>query len=137
MCSSSCDPETAVLIAVDKNVAQIIVQAELKQIVTGMGNSPSVLVMVFHNQAMGMGAVSESPVMVSTATGTVLNTQDVIMVVHHFMQQCGTDLFDGTGQSTGTNVDLMCGTLLADPGIIPEREMPVGLWRGLNCDGWS
>ena len=134
MCACSCDPETAVLITVDKNVTQIIVQAELQETVTGMRDSPSVLVMMIYKQAMSVGTVTESAVMVSTATRTILNAQDIIMVVHHLMQQRCTDLFYWAGQSTGTNVDLMGGTLLADPGIIPQGEMAISLGRGLDCN---
>ena len=47
------------------------------------------------------------------------------------MQQCGADLFNGTGQCTGSNVDLMGGTFLADPGVIPQGEVAVGTGRTL------
>ena len=127
MCAGSCDSVATVLVAIDKDVTQVIVQAELKQSVAGMCDGPSVLVMMIYDQSMILGAVTESAVVVSPATGTVLDAQNVIMVVHHLMQQCGTNLFDGTGQSTGTNIDLMGGTLLADPGVIPKGEMPIGL----------
>ena len=97
MCTGSGDSEFTILIAIDEYVTQVIVQAELKQTVTGVCDSPSVLVMMIYDQAMGMGTVAESAVVVSTATGAVLDSQNVIMVVHHLMQQCGTNLFDGTG----------------------------------------
>ena len=134
MCTRACDSVAAVLVAVDENVTQIVVQAELQEAIAGACDGPSVLVVVIHNQPMGFCAVSEAAVVVSSSTGTVLDTIDVAVVVHHFMKQRSTDLFDGTGQGTRSNVDLVGGTLLADPGVIPEGEMAVGLGSGLDRD---
>ena len=137
MCTGSGDPEAAVLVAIDEYVTQVIVQAELQKTVTGTCDCPSVLVVMIHDQTMGFCAVPESAVVVSTSTGTVLDTIDVAVVVHHFMKQRSTDLFDGTGQGTCSNVDLVGSALLADPGVIPEGEMAVGLRGGLDGDGGS
>ena len=137
MCAGACGSETAVFVAVDENVAQVIVQAELQEAIAGACDCPSVLVVVAHDQTMFYGTVPESAVVVGTPTGTVLDAQNVIVVVHHLMKQRGADFLDGTGQGTGSDVDLMCGTLLADPGVIPEGEVTVGLGRGLDGDGGS
>lgn len=137
MCAGSSDSKTAVFIPVDENVTQIVVQAELQETVAGACNGPSVLVVVAHDQAMILCAIPESAVVVGTSTGTVLDAQNVIMVVHHLMEQCGTDFFDGAGKGTGANVDLMGGTFLADPGVIPKGEMPVCLGCRLDGNGWS
>ena len=135
MCTGACDSIAAILVAVDEDVTQVIVQAELQETVTGACDCPSVLVMMSHNQTMRFCAVPESAVMVSSSTGTVLDAIDVAVVVHHLMQQCGADLFDRTGQGTGTQIDLMGSALLADPGVIPKGEMAVSFWGGLDGDG--
>ena len=137
MCAGSCDSVAAVLVAVDENVTQIVVQAELQQTVTGACDGPSVVVMVIYDQTMSFCAIPESAVMVSSSTGTVLDAQNVIVVVHHLMQQCGTDILNRTGQGTGSDVNLMGGTFLADPSIIPQGEVAVSLGRGLDRDGRS
>ena len=137
MCAGACDPVAAVFVAVDENVTQIIVQAELQEAVAGACDRPSVFVVVIHDQTVCFCAVPETAVVVSAATGTVLHTVDVIVIVHHLMQQRGADVFDRTGQGTGSDVDLMGGPLLADPGVIPEGEVAVGLRGGLDGDGGS
>lgn len=131
MCTGACDSIAAILVAVDQNVTQVIVQTELQKTVTGARDCPSVLVVVAHDQTVGFCAVTEMAVVVSTSTGTVLDSQNVIMVMYHFVKQCGTDLFDGTGQGTRSNVDLVGSALLADPGIIPQREVAIGSGRTL------
>ena len=68
--------------------------------------------MVIHNQTVCFCAVTEFAVMVSSSSTAILDPQNVIVVVHHLMQQCGADLFDGASQGTGANVDLMeCSSL--------------------------
>ena len=86
MCAGSCDSESAVFIPIDEDVTQIIVQAELKQTVTGACECPSVFVVMINDQTVGLCAVPEFTVMVGAASGTVLNTVDVAVVVHHLMQ---------------------------------------------------
>ena len=135
MCACSCASVAAIFVAVDQDVTQVIVQAELQETVAGACDGPSVLVVVDHDQTMFYGTVPESAVVVSTSTGTILDTIDIAVVVHHLMQQCGADFFNGTGQGTGSNVDLVGGALLADPGVIPQGEMAVGLRSGLDGNG--
>lgn len=132
MCTCSGDPVTAAFVPVDENVGQVIVQTELQETVTGTGDGPTVFIVVFHQKAMGLCAVTESPVVVCPASGTVLDAIYVIVVVHHFVQQCGGDLFDGTGQGSGTNIDFVESSPLRNPGVIPEGEMAVGLRCALD-----
>ena len=129
MCAGFCDPVTAVFVAVDENVTQLIVQAELEQDIAGTGNRPAVFVMMIHDKSMSFGAVPEFPVVIRPASGAVLDTQNVIVVVHHFVELGGGDFLDGAGQGTGSNVDLVGSALLADPRVIPKGEMTISLWR--------
>lgn len=97
MCAGACDSVAAVLVAVNENVTQIVVHAELQETITGACDCPSILFVVIHDQSVILGTVSESTVVVGSTTGTVLDTQNVIVVVHHLMQQCSADFFNGTG----------------------------------------
>ena len=137
MCAGSCDSVAAVFIAVDQDVTQVIVQAELQETVTGACDGPSIFLVVFYDQAVILCAVSKSAVVVCASSGAVLDAQEVIMVVHHLMQQCGTDFLNGTGECTCANVDLVGCALLADPGILTQGEVAVGLGRRLNRDRGS
>ena len=86
MCTRSGDSVTAVFVAVDENVAQVIVQAELQQRVAGRGNGPAVFVMVIYQKAMSLSAVPKFAVMVCTASGAILNPVHIAVVMHHFMK---------------------------------------------------
>ena len=137
MCACSCASVAAIFVAVDQDVTQIIVQAELQQMVTGGCDRPSVLVVVVYDQAMGFCAVPEFAVMVGAASGAILHSVHIIVVVNHFVQECGTDLFDGTGKGTGSNIYFVGRALLADPGVIPEGEMPITFWSALDSYSWA
>ena len=76
-------------------------------------------------------------VVVGSPSGTILHTQDVIVVVYHLMQESGTDFLNGFCQGYSTNVDFMACTILADLGVISRGEMTIGSWGGLNGDGRS
>ena len=134
MCAGSCDSVAAVFVAVDQDVTQVIVQAELQETVTGACDGPSIFLVVFYDQAVILCAVSESAIVVCASSGAVLDSQEVIMVVHHLMQQCGTDFLNGTGKCTGANVDLVGCALLADPGVLTKSEVAVSLGSGLDGD---
>lgn len=135
MCTRAWDSVAPIFVAVDQNVAKIIIQAELQKTVTGACDCETVLGVMIHNQTMCFCAVTETAIVVSTSTGTVLDSQNIIVVVHHLMQQCGADFFNGAGKGTCSDVDFMGGTLLADPGIIPQGEVAIGSGRGLDGDG--
>ena len=137
MCAGSCDSVGAVFVAVYENVTQIVVQAKLQETVTGTCYGETVLGVVIHNQTMGFCAVSESAVVVSTSTGTVLNAHNIIVVVYHLMQQCSTDFFDGSGKSTGSKIYLMEITFLGNPGIFSKGEMPITFWSALDSYSWA
>ena len=96
VCAGACDSVASILVAVDQNVAQIVIQAELQEAVARACDCPSVLVVMIHDQTMSFSTVTETAVVVGASSGAVLDSQNVIVVVHHLVQQCGTDLFDGT-----------------------------------------
>ena len=137
MCAGSCDSVAAVFIAVDQDVTQVVVQAELQEAVAGACDRPSVFLVVFYDQAVILCAVTESAVVVCASSGAVLDSQEVIMVVHHLMQQCGTDFLNGTGECTGANVDLVGCALLADPGVLTKGEVAISFGSGLDGDRGS
>jgi hypothetical protein len=134
--AGSCDSVAAVFVAVDQDVTQVIVQAELQETVTGTCDCPSVLVVMIHDQTMSFCAVPEFAVVVSASTGTILDSQNVIVVMNHFVKQGGTDFFDGTGKGTGSNIYFVGSALLADPGVIPQGEVAVGLRCRLDSYSW-
>lgn len=137
MCARACDSVTAELVAVEQDVTQVVVQAELEQLVTGRGVRPSVLVAVFYAQASLFGCGLEPLVVVGVASTAILNAVDVVVVMHHLVEQGGTYVFDGACQSACADVDFMAHAILADPGVVTEREVAVGLGGRLDGDGGS
>ena len=73
MCAGARDSVAAVFITIDKNVAQIVVQAELQQTVAGACDGPAVFLVVIHDQTVIFCAVPESAVVVSAPTGAILD----------------------------------------------------------------
>ncbi len=134
MCASSSDSVADVFVAIDENVTKIVVQAELQETVARAGDCPTVFVVVVDDQATRFSRYLEFAIVIGVTATAVLNTVGVDEVMNHFMQQCGANFFDGAGKGASSNVDLMGGAFLADPGIIPQGEMPVSFGRGLNRD---
>ena len=95
MGSGACYPVTVELIPIYQNVAQIVVQTELQQTVTGRGMRPSVFFAVAHAQAARFGGFLKAAVVVCIAPAAILNTVFIIEVMYHFMQQCGGDFLIG------------------------------------------
>ena len=135
MCAGSGDSVTAVFVPVDENVGQVIVQAELQYGIAGTCDRPSVLVVVTYDQTVCYCAVPKSPIVICPTPGTVLDTDDEIVVMNHLMEQRSTDVLDGSSKGSCANVDLMACAVLADPGVIPEGEVAVGFRSGLDGGG--
>ena len=55
---------------------------------------------MIYNQTVGFCTVPETAVVVCAASGAILHSVHIIVVMHHFVQQSGTDFFDGAGKST-------------------------------------
>lgn len=131
------DLETAELVPIQKNVGQVVFQNHFQKLVAGFGDRPAVLVMVIDNQTVGFGCRLELAVVVGVASAAILNAVNVVPVVNHFMQKGGGNLFNGSGQRSRSDVDFMGATQRGNPGVLPQREMAIGFWRGLDGDGGS
>ena len=86
---------------------------------------------------MGFCAVPEFAVMVGAASGAILHSVHIIVVVNHFVQQSGSNPFDGAGERSGADVDFVRAADLGDPSVFPQREVTVGFRGGLDGDGGS
>ena len=53
------------------------------------------------------------------------------------MQKGGGNLFNGSGQRSRSDVDLMGAAQRGNPGVLPQGKVTVGFWRGLDGDGGS
>ena len=45
--------------------------------------------------------------------------------------------YNGSGERSRSDVDFMGAAQRGNPGVLPQREMTVGFWRGLDGDGGS
>ena len=135
MRASASDLETAELVPIDKNVGQVVLQNELQEVITGTGNRPTVFLMMIHDQTVCGGCVSELAVVVGVASAAVLNALHMVVVVNQFMKKSRNHFFNGSGESTGSNVDFVGAAQLGNPGIVTEGEVTIGTWGALNGDG--
>ena len=126
--AGSGDTKPAELVSVYQNIAQVIIQAELQQAVTGSSDCPPILVMVFYNQAPGLCAVPKFPIVIGAAPAAILNAAHIIVVVYHLMQQCSANFFNGARQRSRANIDFVGAAQFGNPCIFPEGEMTVGFW---------
>ena len=137
MGSCSSNLETCVLISVQENISQSILQYKLQEAVRGSGFRPAIFLVMVNQKPMRFSRSLETLVVVGSPSGTILHTQDVIVIVYHLMQKGGTHFLNGSCQGSSTNVDFMACPILTNPGVFPQGEMPIGSWGGLNGDGGS
>lgn len=137
MCACSCDLIAAVLVAVNQNVAQVIVQTELKQTVAGACDRPAVFGVVLYIQPVFFGTISETSVVVGVAPAAILYAHLMVVVVNHLMEEGCGNFLNRAGQSSSPNVNLMAYSVLGNPSIVTKREMSVGFRGGLDCNGRS
>ena len=137
MSACASDLETAELVPIDQNVSQIVLQNELQKFVTRRSDCPAILLMVIHNQAMGMSGVPELPIVVGIASAAVLNTLHIVVVVNHLVKKGGCHFLNGAGEGSCSDVDFVSTANLGNPGVLSQGEVTVGFWRGLDGDGGS
>ena len=135
VCPSTGNLKSYVLIPVNQNVSETVLQHKVKKSVSGGGVRPSVFVTTLYDKSSGFGCFLEPFVVVGAAPAAILDALLVVVVVNHLVEQSCGDRFDGTGQSPRSNVDFVGSTQLGDPGIFPQREMPIGSGGGLDGDG--
>ena len=120
MCAGTGDAIDEELVSVDQDVAQVIVQTELQKAVTGTCDCPTVFVVMIDNQASRLSRVPKLAVVVGITAAAILDTLHMVVVVNHFMQQRGGNLFNGSCQCSGTDVDFMGCTQFGDPCVFPQ-----------------
>ena len=135
MSACASDLEAAELVSIQKDVAQFVLQNHFQEVIARSGDCPTILVVVIDNQTMSQGCISELAVVVGVASAAILNALHIIVVVNHLVQEGGCDLFDGAGERSCSDVDFVSAADLGNPGVLSQREVSVGFWRGLDGDG--
>ena len=93
--------------------------------------------MVIDNQTVGFRCRLKLAVVIGVASAAILNPVNVVPVVNHLMQKGGGNLLNGSGQRSRSDVDFVGAAQRGNPGVLPQREMTIGFWRGLDGDGGS
>ena len=62
---------------------------------------------------------------------------DMAVVMHHFVQQRRTDIFDRPCERTGSDVDFIAAAGDGYPSVVSHGEVPICSRGGLNSDGGS
>ena len=137
MCASAGDLEAAELVPIDKNVGQIVLQNHFQKLVARTGDRPTIFLVVIHDQTVSFGGIPKLAVVVGVASAAILNPIHMVVIVNHFVQKGCCHFFNGAGQCSGADVDLVRAAQLGNPGVFSQGEMTVGFWRGLDGDGGS
>lgn len=137
MCSCSRYLKHGCFVPIDENVGQVVVQNELQKLVCGSGMRSTVFRAVGQEQSARLRRALEPLIMIGIASGAILDTVDVIIVMHHFMQQRCTYTFNRSCKCPCSDIDFMGAPVLGNPSIIPQTEMSIGFWSALNGDGRS
>lgn len=70
---------------VQSYIPKIIVQAKLKQFITGLCNRPAIGGMMFNLKSTGLRCIAEIFVVVGVAPAAILDSMKIIIVMHHLM----------------------------------------------------
>ena len=108
-----------------------------QEVIAGCGDRPTIFLVVIHDQAVRLSCIPELAVVVSVAAAAILNAIHMVIVVNHLVQEGGCHFLNGSGEGSCSNVDLVGAADLGNPGVLPQREVSVGFWRGLDGDGGS
>ena len=79
------DSDAVALVPVNEDIRQVVFKDKGQQIITGMGDCPSVLGMMLYDKAMGFGDLLETLVVVAVASGRILEALDASPVVASLM----------------------------------------------------
>lgn len=137
VCSCSCNRYAVELIAGDEDIAQIVIEHESQQLIVWLSDGPAIFFVMSHCQTMALGNRLEALVVIGVASAGVLDALDMAVVMHHLMQQRCTDVFNGSCERTGSDVDFITAAGDRNPCIVTHGEVPIRSWRGLNGDGRS
>ena len=135
--SCSCNRYSVELVAGDKNIAQIVFEHKSQQLVVWLSDGPAVFFVMAHCQTMALGNLLEAFVVVGIASAGVLDAIDMAVVMHHLVKQRCTDVFNGSCERTGPDIDFIAASRDRYPSVISHREVSICSWRGLNSDGRS
>ena len=84
-----------------------------------------------------VAGVPELTVVVGVTATAILNAIHMVVVVNHFVKKGCSNLFDGSGQCSGADVDLVRSAQLGNPGVFSQGEVAVGFGGRLDGDGGS
>ena len=86
---------------------------------------------------MTLGNPLEALVVIGVASACVLDAVDVAVVMHHLVKQRCADVFNGSCERTGSDVDFIAAAGDRNPSVVSHREVPIRSWGGLDGDGRS
>lgn len=135
--SCSCNRYAVELIAGDEDIAQIVFEHKSQQLIVWLSDGPAVFFVMAHRQTMALGNFLKALVVIGIASARVLDSVDMAVVMHHFVQQRCTDVFNGSCERTGPDIDFIAAAGDGYPSVISHREVPIRSWGGLNSDGGS
>ena len=116
--SCACNLKTAELVSVYENIGKSVFDHKVQKGLRRFGVRPAVFVTVGNAKTVAFGASLESFVVVGVSSAAVLNSVFIIVIVNHFMEQSGGDLFNRSCDGASADVDFVALAVLGDPGVV-------------------
>lgn len=118
------DVEAWLLVPVQKNVRQAVLYHKAYQFLCWFGLRPSVAFAVLNAQSVRLSSFLEPLVVVSVASAAILDAFGVVVVVNHLVKKRCCDVLDRSGKRSCSDVYLVRSAKLANPSVLPQREVP-------------
>ena len=129
------DAEEEEFVAGDGDGVQVMLLDEVKQLLTGSGNRPSVFRVTLHDKPVCLRCFLIAAIMVHGSSADILNAVDVAVVVGEFVHQDAYGLVYRSTKGSRPDVQLMGNTNGGNPRILTGGEVSQCLGGTLDGDG--
>lgn len=135
--SCSCNRYAVELIAGDEDIAQIVFEHKSQQLIVWLSDGPAVFFVMAYSQTVALGNLLEAFVVVGISSARVLDAVDVAVVMHHLVKQRCADVFNGSCERTGPDIDFVAAASDGYPSIVSHREVTICSRCRLDSNGGS
>ena len=118
MCAATAaNSEIGLLVSVYQNFGKSVSQTEFKDCVAWCRMRPSVFFVMGDYQSSSFGCFLEPSVVVSIASTAILNAQEEVVIMNHFVKKRCDNLFYWSCERSSSNVDFVRAAKLGNPSV--------------------
>jgi len=122
-------------VAGDRDGVQVVLFDEVKQLLSGGGNRPSVFGVTLHDESVCLCCFLIAAIMVHGSSADILDAVDVAVVVGEFVHQDAYGLVYRSTKGSRPDVQLMGNTNGGNPRVLAGGEVSQSLGGTLDGDG--